>query len=112
VALGLGAAAGLRALALVAALFGPFFLLYYLPYKDRIEGARLERRYGEAYLAWRRAVPALWPRLVPWRPGSAPAAGARERWSAARFRANDEGGALLAIAAAWGLLVLRGAAAA
>jgi protein-S-isoprenylcysteine O-methyltransferase Ste14 len=107
VALGLGAAAGPRALGLVAGLFAPFFLLYYLPYKDRIEGARLERRYGDAYVAWRRAVPALWPRLAPWRPGGA--GDPPPRWSAARFRANHEGGALLAVAAAWGLLALRGA---
>jgi protein-S-isoprenylcysteine O-methyltransferase Ste14 len=112
VTLGLGAAAGPRALALVAALFVPFFLLYYLPYKDRIEGARLERRYGDAYAAWRHAVPALWPRLAPWRPGSGGAGGPPPRWSAARFHANHEGGALLAIAAAWALLALRGTVAA
>jgi protein-S-isoprenylcysteine O-methyltransferase Ste14 len=108
-ALGLGAAAGPRALGLVAAAFGPFFLLYYLPYKDRIEGARLERRYGEAYAAWRRAVPALLPRLAPFRPAQA-GPGDPPRWSRARFRENDEGGALVAIAAAWLLLALRGAA--
>lgn len=108
---GLGAAAGRRSLAVVAALFVPFFLLYYLPYKDRIEGARLERRYGEAYADWRRAVPALLPRLAPWRPERGDPRAARSRWSAARFRANDEGGALLAILLGWLLLLLRGAAA-
>ena len=110
VAVGLGAAAGPRATALVVLAFAPFFFGYYLPRKDRIEGARLESRHGEAYAAWRRAVPALRPRLSAWRPSPASAAEPRARWSAARFRANDEDGALLAIAVAWGLLALRGAA--
>lgn len=109
--IGLGAAAGGGSLALVVAVFVPFFLLYYLPYKDRIEGARLERRYGEAYALWRRSVPALLPRLSPWRLAGADPARTRPRWSAERFRANDEGGALLAIAAAWLLVALRGATA-
>jgi protein-S-isoprenylcysteine O-methyltransferase Ste14 len=104
VAAGLGVAAGPRGLALVALVFGPFFFAYYLPRKDRNERARLERRHGEAYAAWRRAVPGLLPRLAPWRPDAS-----RPRWSAARFRANGEDGALLAAVAAFGLLALRGA---
>jgi len=111
VAAGLGAAAGPRGLALVAFVFAPFFFGYYLPTKDRSEGARLERRHGEAYAAWRRAVPALLPRLAAWRPAPADPAEPRPCWSVARFRANDEDGALLAMAAAWGLLALRGATA-
>ncbi|HZO10171.1 MAG TPA: isoprenylcysteine carboxylmethyltransferase family protein [Myxococcota bacterium] len=103
-ALGLGAAAGPRGAALALGVFGPFFFLYYLPYKDRIEGARLERRYGDAYTRWRRSVPALWPRRARFRG----AAAAPARWSATRFRANDEAGALVAIVAAWLGLALRG----
>lgn len=103
--LGLGLAAGPAALALAVGAFAPFFLLYYLPYKDRIEGARLECRYGDAYTAWRRAVPALLPRRAAFRSGGAD--GAPPRWSAARFRVNHESGALLAIAATWLLLALR-----
>jgi len=106
VALGLGVAAGPPGAALALGAFVPFFLLYYLPYKDRIEGARLERRFGEAYAVWRRDVPALWPRGAAFRGGGDDARPAR--WSAARFRANDEAGALLAIAAAWLGLALRG----
>lgn len=109
--IGLGVAAGRSSLALVVAVFVPFFLLYYLPYKDRIEGARLERRYGEAYADWRRSVPALLPRIAPWRPAVAVPPGTRPRWSAARFRANDEDGALFAIAAAWLFVALRCSAA-
>jgi protein-S-isoprenylcysteine O-methyltransferase Ste14 len=32
------------------------------------EEPTLSARYGEEYAAYRRAVPALWPRLRPWRP--------------------------------------------
>ena len=32
------------------------------------EEPTLARRYGEEYEAYRRAVPAWWPRLRPWRP--------------------------------------------
>ena len=48
-----------------SACFPPFFFLYYLPYKDRIESARLERRYGPDYARLPRAVPALLPALAP-----------------------------------------------
>jgi protein-S-isoprenylcysteine O-methyltransferase Ste14 len=106
-ALGFGVAAGPSGLALAALGFAPGFLLYYLPYKDRIEGARLERRYGDAYAAWRSAVPALLPRLAPWRPAGSEAP--RPRWSAERFRENHEAGVLFAIGAALVLVALRGA---
>lgn len=105
-ALGIGAAAGPPGLVLAAFGFAPFFLLYYLPRKDRIEGARLERRYGAAYAAWRRGVPALVPRLTAWRPGPPGADEPRPRWSAGRFCANGEGGVLLGLGAAWALLAL------
>lgn len=83
----------------------PFFFLYYVPYKDRIESARLERRYGAPYRAYLEAVPALWPRLRPWRPEAAPAAlNPADRWRAERMRGNDEHGALIAILT--GVLVL------
>jgi hypothetical protein len=109
VVIGLGAAAGTHSMLLVAAVFAPIFLLYYLPYKNRIEGARLERRHGEAFAVWYRSVPAFPPRLSPWRPVGQEPRARRSRWSADRFRANDEDGALLAIAFAWLLLALRGA---
>lgn len=106
--LGLAAAAGWRSFALVVAVFVPFFGLYYLPYKERIESARLESRHGEVYARFHRAVPALWPRLRAWRP--APVAEA-PRWSGARFHANHEAGVTLAITVGWLLLlILRGAA--
>jgi hypothetical protein len=106
--IGHGAAAGGYAMLLVAAVFGPVFLLYYLPYKGRIEGARLERRHGKAFALWHRSVPAFPPRLSPWRPTGQEPRAPGTRWSADRFRANDEDGTLLAITAAWLLLALRG----
>lgn len=114
VAAGLGIAAGPRGVALVALGFAPFFFGSYLPRKERSEAARLEERHGDAYAAWRRGVPALVPRLAPWRPAAAQRGAAAEcglpaRWSAARLRANDEDGAQLAIALAFALVALRGA---
>src|SRR5262249_25109001 len=34
------------------------------------EEPTLSRQYGEQYESYRRAVPAWWPRLKPWRPSS------------------------------------------
>lgn len=70
-----------------------FFLGYYLPYKERVESKRLEAVHGPVFTAYRAAVPALLPRLRPWRDG-APGA----PWSFARLVANDELGAALATA--------------
>jgi len=106
VGLGFGAAAGGAALAGVAALGAPFFLLYYLPYKERIESARLERRHGAAYAAYQARVPALWPARRRYAPGP-PAAAGRRRWSRARFRANHELRVLAAGLAGLALLVTR-----
>jgi hypothetical protein len=96
-AMGFGLAAGPVGAGLVAAGFLPFFFGYYLPYKDRIEGARLERRFGAAYLAYRAAVPSLRPARAPFHP-SHPVASADRGWSRARFRENGEAGVLLLIA--------------
>jgi protein-S-isoprenylcysteine O-methyltransferase Ste14 len=81
-----------------------FFFLYYFPYKERIESARLERFYGEPYRAYRAAVPALFPRITPWRSASVRSA---LRWSRERMRANHEHGAALAIALGAVALLLR-----
>jgi protein-S-isoprenylcysteine O-methyltransferase Ste14 len=81
-----------------------FFFLHYLPYKERIESARLERRYGDAYRRYRGAVPALVPTLRPW---SDPEVTRNEGWSAERVRANNEDGAALAVALAAALVLLQ-----
>jgi protein-S-isoprenylcysteine O-methyltransferase Ste14 len=49
--------------AVVAVAFVTFVRLY--------EEPTLRRQFGEQYEAYRRAVPAWWPRLRPWRPGDA-----------------------------------------
>jgi len=81
-----------------------FFFLHYLPYKERIESARLERRYGEAYRRYRVAVPALLPAVRPW---TDPEVAGGEGWSAERVRANNEDGAALAVALAAALVLLQ-----
>ena len=45
----------------LAAVFGAVYFGYYMPYKDRIESARLESLYGDAYRRYAAAV----PRLIP-----------------------------------------------
>jgi protein-S-isoprenylcysteine O-methyltransferase Ste14 len=105
-AVGFGVIAGGWALVLVLAGFLPLFFLYYFPYKERIESARLAQRHGCAFAEYHRAVPALWPSLVPFRPAQ-PSASARERWSLERVRGNDEQGTLLGIGVALLLLALR-----
>jgi protein-S-isoprenylcysteine O-methyltransferase Ste14 len=80
-----------------------FFFLHYLPYKERIESARLERRYGEPYRRYRYAVPALLPAVRAWTDPEV----AREGWSAARIRANNEDGAALAVAVAAAVVLLQ-----
>jgi protein-S-isoprenylcysteine O-methyltransferase Ste14 len=105
-ALGFGVIASGWALVLVLGAFLPLFFLYYLPYKERVESARLEQRHGSAYTEYRRAVPALLPSLSPFTPSQG-AAASRARWSVQRLRDNDETGTLLGIAVALLLLALR-----
>jgi protein-S-isoprenylcysteine O-methyltransferase Ste14 len=104
---GFGVAAGGVALALVLACFAPLFFVYYLPYKDRIESARLERRYGAAFTAYRAEVPPFFPSLTPWHPHGALALERYRSWSAARFRENSEPGTLVGVALAFLLLAIR-----
>jgi protein-S-isoprenylcysteine O-methyltransferase Ste14 len=47
-----------------AAVVGLAFVLFVLGY----EQPTLRRQFGASYDAYRRAVPAWWPRLRPWRP--------------------------------------------
>jgi len=105
-ALGFGVIAGGWALLLVLGGFLPVFFLYYLPYKERVESARLELRHGSAYTEYHRAVPALLPSLVRFTPAQ-DAGPSRERWSIERLRENDEPGTMLGIGVALLLLALR-----
>ncbi len=77
----------------------------YFPRKERVEGDRLEALYGQQYLAYRQAVPALWPRWVEWKPSAGEAAEKRSKsvWTVERYSDNNELGTLIAVLG--GLLV-------
>ena len=100
---------GIWTLAVLAAVW-PWFVFHYFPRKDRIECARLDALYGEAFVSYRAAVPALWPRLRPWRavsdPGPSCSNSSASCWRLARYSDNNELGTLIAILAAlllfWG----------
>lgn len=111
-AIALGGRLGLAVLVLLWL----WFAAVYFPRKERSESARLAERYGERFLRYRREVPALRPRLSPWRgSGSDPSdPGARTgaaavageghtggRWDFSRYADNNELGALLAVLGGW-----------
>jgi protein-S-isoprenylcysteine O-methyltransferase Ste14 len=107
-AVGFGVIAGGVGLAVVLVFVAPVFFAYYLPYKERVESARLERRYGDVYARYRRAVPLLLPLRGAWRGSPESLAFERgRRWSRRCFRDNDEPGTVLGIALVVVLLVLR-----
>ncbi len=85
----------------------PWFAFVYFPRKDRSEGARLESLYGAAYLRYRDAVPALWPRATAWREVFPGASRAPRRWSLERYSDNNELGTVLAVLAGLLLFGLR-----
>jgi protein-S-isoprenylcysteine O-methyltransferase Ste14 len=91
------------------ALFGVFILFffgYYMPYKSRIEGARLERLYGDDFRRYASAVPTLLPRLYPYRPLGAEQR-ATDSWQGQRFADNHEFGTAAAVVVAVGAMVAR-----
>ena len=85
----------------------PLFFLYYLPYKDRVESARLERYYGSVYTQYRAQVPKLLPARVPYRLPPELAHEQDRRWSVACFRDNSEAGTLIGVGLAILLFALR-----
>ena len=64
------------------------YFVYYMPYKERIETARLESRYGDAFRRFSLAVPSLLPRLHAYVPLAAD--GASPPQFSVRFRDNHE----------------------
>lgn len=89
-----------------AALFVVVYFGYYMPYKDRIESARLESIYGDAYRRYSAAVPRLVPRLNPYQP--LPAERAPEKaWRATRFADNNETGTAVVVAVGVLCMVVR-----
>jgi protein-S-isoprenylcysteine O-methyltransferase Ste14 len=85
-----------------------FYFGYYLRYKERVESERLERIYGDAFRAYRAAVPAIVPRATPWHP---PSQTETPPWRLDRVLENDEQTALayvvLALAAVCALWAAR-----
>jgi protein-S-isoprenylcysteine O-methyltransferase Ste14 len=69
-----------------------FYFGYYLRYKERVESERLEAIYGDAFRAYRAAVPAILPRLSPWHP---PTQSETPPWRLDRVIENDEQTALV-----------------
>jgi protein-S-isoprenylcysteine O-methyltransferase Ste14 len=88
------------------ALFVVVFFGYYLPYKDRIESARLESLYGDAYRRYAAAVPRLLPRFTAYRPLPADRPEV-ESWETVRFADNNERGMVLAVGSGVLAMVLR-----
>lgn len=98
---GIGLMVGGWVALVVLALFLPWFFLDYFPRKERAESERLEAHYGDAFAAYRAAVPALRPRIQPWTPvPNAPGLEDPSRhWSLDRYSENNELGALLGVLA-------------
>lgn len=93
---------------LTLALLGVFLVSYfgyYMPYKNRIEGARLESRYGDAYRRYAVAVPSLLPRLHAYVPLASEASPAPP-WRL-RFADNNEIGTAVAVLLGVALLTAR-----
>lgn len=108
IAAGFALAVGGKAWLALPGLLLWFFLLYF-PRKERIESARLERRYGEPYRRYRADVRPLRPRWHRWRPAPDAAAAIEcgGRWARERFVANNEHATAVAVAAGAALLCLR-----
>jgi protein-S-isoprenylcysteine O-methyltransferase Ste14 len=81
----------------LAGVFGLGYFGYYMPYKDRIESARLESLYGDAYRRYAAAVPRLIPRLHAYAPLAAERSG-ETAWRGVRFADNNETGTAAAVA--------------
>ncbi len=88
------------------AVFLAGFFLYYMPYKDRIESARLESLYGDAYRRYSVAVPRLLPRLNAYLPLEADR-GSERNWRMTRFADNNETGTALVVAVGMLAMVMR-----
>lgn len=67
---------------------GPLFLLiwfgWYLPRKERVEGARLRKQFGPEYERYDQAVPAFVPQIAPYAEASS------ARWNLATLLSNHE----------------------
>ena len=87
-------AGGWRALVGLACIW-PWFVFHYFPRKERSESARLEAAYGERFVFYRNAVPALRPSIRRFREDRT--ADGPGRWALDRYFENNELGTLLAL---------------
>ena len=71
---------------------------YYMPYKNRIEGARLEELFGDDFRRYAVAVPRLAPRMYAYVPLGGHADGSAH-WRGVRFEDNHETGVALSVVA-------------
>jgi len=105
--LGLGftvaASSGLTLFLILGGLFAALFLGIYWPVM-RVEAATLAEMFGEEYRAYAEAVPLLFPRPTPYRPGAA-AAGAR--FDPSLYMRYREYRAALGLLVAWCVLWLK-----
>ncbi len=81
----------------VLALFVLGYFAYYMPYKNRIESARLESLYGDAFRRYVVAEPRLVPRIYAYTPLPADRT-VSGSWERERFAENNEVGTALAVA--------------
>ena len=109
IATGFAAIAATPATSLLLGAFLLGYFGYYVPYKDRIEGARLESLYGDAFRRYAVAVPRLLPRIHSYVPLAADQS-EQTSWTAVRFSDNHEIGTalgvglgMLALVARWAL---------
>ena len=76
------------------------FFGYYIPRKEKVEPARLERLHGQEYRAYKAAVPSLFPRLTPY-------GNPHGSWQWANFKENEEYNMVIALTVFFVALALR-----
>jgi protein-S-isoprenylcysteine O-methyltransferase Ste14 len=82
---------------LILPLFLAIFFLYYFPYKVRVEGERLKKRFGEKFEEYDRNVPEFIPRLTPY-------GGSKVKWDMSLLSENSEWGILFVVLAGSALI--------
>lgn len=108
IALGIASAARAPVPLVAVAVFLVGYFGYFMPYKNRIEGARLEALYGDAFRRYAVAVPSLVPRIHGYVPlGDDGVATGGPGWRLDRFVDNNELGTAVAVAGACLVLVAR-----
>jgi len=91
----------------VLGVFLAVYFFYYMPYKNLIEGARLEESFGDPYRRYAIAVPRLVPRVHAYSPLAGDASGTVV-WRSERFTDNNETGTAIAVGLGVAALVARG----